>query len=226
MKIRAIDISQTASASWVIFEALKQAIIEGDLAVGTPLRQDEIARQFNASRIPVREALTRLEELGLVRTLRYKGAVVSGLSADEAVEIFDFRSLMEPEIIRRSVPNLSPDAIAEARAHCDAFAATTNPMKWGELNRAFHTTLYRASTMSYHLEVLGNALDRIDRYLRAQLVLSNGHEIANREHREILAASEAGDADKAADLTRAHLHGARASFLAHLPDLIVEPQGD
>ena len=82
MKIRSVDISQMASASTLIFEALRRAIIEGSLAEGEPLRQDDIARRFNASRIPVREALTRLEELGLVRTQRYKGAVVSGLSSE------------------------------------------------------------------------------------------------------------------------------------------------
>ena len=80
MKIRSVDISQTASASSLIFDALRRAIIEGHLRVGEPLRQEEIARQFNTSRIPVREALSRLEQHGLITTQRYKGAVVAGLS--------------------------------------------------------------------------------------------------------------------------------------------------
>ena len=139
MKIRSVDISQTASASSLIFDALRRAIIEGHLRVGEPLRQEEIARQFNTSRIPVREALMRLEELGLVRMQRYKGAVVSGLAADEAVEIFDFRALVEPAVIRGAVPRLTRRDLDRARKYCDAFAASANPMEWSDLNRAFHT---------------------------------------------------------------------------------------
>jgi DNA-binding GntR family transcriptional regulator len=221
MKIRSVDISQTASASSVIFDALRRAIIEGQLGVGQPLRQEEIARQFNASRIPVREALMRLEELGLVRTQRYKGAVVSGLAAEEAVEIFDFRTLIEPALIRRAVPSITPEDLGRARGFCLTFAASTNPMEWGDLNRAFHTSLYQSSGMTYHLEALDNALDRIDRYLRAQLVLSDGMSLAAREHMAILQACESGDAELAAELTERHIIDARASFLEHLPALNV-----
>ena len=225
MKIRSVDISQTASASSLIFDALRRAIIEGHLRVGEPLRQEEIARQFNTSRIPVREALMRLEELGLVRMQRYKGAVVSGLAADEAVEIFDFRAFVEPAVIRGAVPRLTRRDLDRARKYCDAFAASANPMEWSDLNRAFHTALYRASAMSFHLEALDNALDRIDRYLRAQLVMSNGMAQAAREHEVILQACIDGDADRAAELTRQHIEDARASFLEFLPGLNAEGKG-
>lgn len=73
MKLKTMDISATASASSIVFDALRKAIIEGQLEEGEPLRQDEIARLFNTSRIPVREAISRLEEQGLVKTQRYKG---------------------------------------------------------------------------------------------------------------------------------------------------------
>lgn len=220
MKIKTVDISQTSSASTVIFDALRRAIIEGQLEEGEPLRQDEIAKAFNTSRIPVREALTRLEELGLVRTQRYKGAVVSGLSKEEAMEIFDFRALIEPELIRRAVPVMTPQALAEAAAHCAEFSKSDDPLKWGDINREFHVSLYAPSKLGYHLEVLGNAMDRIDPYLRAQLVLSKGMERANAEHLDILAACEKGDADTAAELTRRHIVGARASFLGHMDRVV------
>lgn len=216
MKLTAIDISKTASASSIVFEELRKAIINGDLAVGEALRQDEIAAHFNVSRIPVREAISRLEEQGLVRTQRYKGAVVSGLSAEEATEIFDLRLLVEPEIIRRAVPLISKGELQQARDYCRAFSESTDPMNWGDRNREFHSELYNASRLKFHLEVINNAMNRIDRYLRAQLVLSNGMARANSEHFEILEACEAGDADKAADLTAAHITGVKESFLKHL----------
>lgn len=216
MRFQAVDIAQAASATTIVFESLRRAIIEGELVEGERLRQDEIARAFNISRIPVREAILRLEEHGLVTSQRFKGAVVSGLSAEDATEIFDFRLLVEPETIRRAVPQMSPETLAEARRCFEEFANSPDPMRWGDLNRQFHTTLYRASGLRYHLEILTNAMDRVDRYLRAQILLSDGMERANREHLAILEACEAGDADRAADLTAAHIVGARNSLLQHL----------
>lgn len=216
MKLNPIDISKTASASSIVFEELRRAIIKGDLEVGEALRQDEIAKLFNVSRIPVREALSRLEEQGLVRMQRYKGAVVSGLSEEEATELFDFRLLVEPEVIRRAVPLLSPEILGRIRRHCTAFSHSEDPMSWGDLNRDFHSEIYNASKLKFHLELIDKAMNRLDRYLRAQLVLSNGMEQANREHFGILEACEAGDAEKASELTARHIEGVKSSFLKHL----------
>lgn len=216
MKLNSVDISRTASAATIVFEALRKAIIEGELKDGEPLRQDEIARMFNTSRIPVREAISRLEEQGLVKSQRYKGAVVAGLSLEEATEVFDFRALVECEVIRRAVPKMSKDLLAEARAYCEDFAASPNPMDWGDLNRKFHGALYSACALPYHISVVDNAMDRIDRYLRAQLVMSDGMERANIEHLAILEACEMGNADRAAALTLDHIEGAKASLAAHM----------
>lgn len=216
MKVRPVDISKTASAATIVFEALRRAIIDGDLEVGEPLRQDDIARLFNTSRIPVREAISRLEEQGLVKTQRYRGAVVAGLSAEEAAEIFDLRSILEPEIIRRSVPLLSDEDLKRARRSCEEFSNSKDPMTWGDLNRVFHASLYAASGLTYHLDVIEHAMDRVDRYLRAQLVLSNGMERAGREHLGMLEACESRDPDLAAERTSAHIIGAKQSLLMHL----------
>lgn len=216
MKLKSVNIAQTASAADLVFEALRQAIIEGELQDGEPLRQDEVAKLFNTSRIPVREAISRLEEQGLVTSQRYKGAVVAGLSIDEATEIFEFRALVECEVIRRAVPLMSAELLSEARSCCEAFASSPDPMQWGGLNRQFHWALYSACALPYHLSVVDNAMDRVDRYLRAQLILSDGMGKANREHLAILDACEQRDADRAADLTRAHIDGAKVELRAHL----------
>ncbi len=216
MEIESVDIAQTASAASIICEALKKAIIEGRLKDGEPLRQDDIARMFNTSRIPVREALAMLEQQGLVATQRYKGAVVAGISPDEAAEIWDFRALVEGHVIEVAVPKMSADTLKDARAHLAAFATAAGPMEWGDWNRRFHMVLYRASGLTYHLSVIEKTLDRVDRYIRAQLSLSNGVSRADAEHRAILDACAAGDAARAGALTRQHILGAKANLLANL----------
>jgi DNA-binding GntR family transcriptional regulator len=218
MKLKTMDISATASASSIVFDALRKAIIEGQLEEGEPLRQDEIARLFNTSRIPVREAISRLEEQGLVKTQRYKGAVVAGLSPKETAEVFDLRALVEPEIIRNAVPLMSKEILEDARVKCAAFSSATDPMTYGDLNRDFHETLYSASDLKFFQEIANNAIDRVERQIRAQLVMSNGMERAGREHFAILEACEKGDADLASRLIREHIHGAKASLLKHLPE--------
>ena len=216
MVLKGVDVSKTVSAGGLVFEALRRAIIEGDLKDGDPLRQDEIAKLFNTSRIPVREAITMLEQQGLVKNHRFKGAVVVGLSIAEASEIFDFRCIVDAHVIRVAVPHMTPALIADARAICEAFASTSDPMRWGDLNRAFHITLYQASNLPFHLGTLTNAMDRLDRYLRAQLLLTDGHARSNTEHLDILEACARGDADAAAELTVSHIRGAQYALRQHL----------
>lgn len=216
MDVQGVDISRTISAGGLVFEALRRAIIEGQLKDGDPIRQDEIARLFNTSRIPVREAIVRLEQQGLVKNHRFKGAVVAGLSLAEAGEIFDFRCLVEAHVIRLAVPQMTPTRIEALRVICQACEATTDPMRWGDLNRQFHATLCLASDLPFHMATLDNAMDRLDRYLRAQLLLTDGHALANAEHRAIVDACARGDADAAEALILAHIRGAHAALRDHL----------
>lgn len=216
MKLEVVNIAKMASASDIIFDALRHAIIKGELADGEPLRQDEIAKLFNTSRIPVREALSRLEQQGLVRTERYKGAFVAGISIDEVAEIFNFRSLVESTVMAAAVPAQQKDTAAEARSYYEQFLSTAEPMDWGELNRKFHYTLYRDSGMTFHLSIISNTLDRIDRYLRAQISLTDGLGKANTEHLEILEAFENRDAIRAAKLTEQHILGAKNVLIEFL----------
>ncbi|WP_313526647.1 GntR family transcriptional regulator [Shinella sp.] len=218
MKFAAVDVRQAASAADLVYEALRKAIIEGKIVEGDSLRQEEIAQMFNTSRIPVREALSRLEQHGLITTQRYKGAVVAGLSIEEIDEIFEFRALIEAEVMRLAVPNLDRATLDKARGYCDAFDRETDPHRWGEINRQFHTTLYEASGRPYYLQNVQSSLDRIDRYLRAQLTFTNGVPRAGREHEAILAACEKGDADLASRLTRDHILDAGRSLMTFLRD--------
>ncbi|MCY1127795.1 GntR family transcriptional regulator [Frigidibacter sp. RF13] len=216
MKLKATNLGSMPSPADVIFEALREAIVEGELKDGETLRQDHIASLFNVSRIPVREALARLEEQGLVTTQRHKGAVVSSLSLEEIAEMFEFRALVEGEVIRHAVNVISDKTLAEAKAFAQAFAAEPDSGKWAGLNRLFHYTLYKDCGRPYHLQIISKALDKIARYLRAQLVLTHGIARARAEHEGILRAAMARDADEAAALTRAHILGASRSLIGFL----------
>src|SRR3954462_13104423 len=88
-------------------EALRERILRGDYPEGEPLRQDALADELGVSRIPVREALRQLEAEGLVTFNPHRGAVVSSLSLDEIVELFELRADIECDLLARAVPRMA-----------------------------------------------------------------------------------------------------------------------
>ena len=216
MQFKPPDLGNTASSPDLIYDALRDAIVRGQIAEGESLRQDRLARMFNVSRIPVREALARLEAQGLVTSARYRGVVVTAISPAEIAEIFEFRALIEPEIIELAVPQMTEESLRLAGEYCEQFAAETEPARWGDLNRLFHSTLCRDCQRPYYLSVMNQTNDRVERYVRAHLVLTHGMERARVEHRRILAACLDRDAATAAALTRQHVIDAGLSLVEFL----------
>lgn len=212
LSARASNIGAGASSSDVILDALRTAIIRGELPEGQTLRQDAIAKMFNVSRIPVREALKQLEASGLVTSVRYKGVVVSRISVAEIQEIFDFRATVEPKLIAHAVPRMSQHSLDHAQQLCEAFAEETDGVRWGDLNRQFHSSLYLDAGLPYYFAAAEAANDRIERYIRAQLSLGHGRALAIAEHQQIIDACRAGEAERAADLTRKHIVKASESL--------------
>ncbi|WP_198669616.1 GntR family transcriptional regulator [Pelagibacterium sediminicola] len=216
MKLRASDLSKQASSADVIYNALRDAIIRGEIGEGGALRQDTIAQMFRVSRIPVREAMQRLEAQGLVVSERHKGAVVASLSVEQITEIFQFRALIEPIVIEMAVPLMTEKTLAEAQGHCDAFAAETDPLRWGDLNRAFHRVLYRDAGKPYFLSVVDKTNDLVERYVRLVLYFVQGMRHAVAEHQAILDACKERDAKGAAELTRRHIELASETLVDYL----------
>ena len=211
------NLGKAPTASDIILKFIRDSIADGSLDEGEPIRQDDVARLFNVSKIPVREALKRLEAEGLVEFQRNKGAIVTSVSEPEIAQIFETRAILESSAIRLSVPHMTPETFAEAAAFCDAFARETDVAQWSALNWQFHSRLYLDAQRPFLVRTIRAVNDRLERYLRIQLALSHGQGTADREHRDILAACKAGDAEKAGALVHAHIMGACASLLHHLP---------
>jgi DNA-binding GntR family transcriptional regulator len=213
-----VDVSKAGSASSIVFETLRQAIIEGRLVDGTPLRQEELAKKFNTSRIPIRESISRLEQEGFVQTVRYKGAIVAGISYKEVEEMFDLRALIEGEVIYKAVLNMGADTLEQAERYCEKFAESQSPEEWTKYNRLFHCSLYSAANLSFHMSIIHSILDRTERYLRAQLVLSNGMHRAITEHQQLLVFCRNKNAAAARTLTLEHVDHAKLSLLEFLKE--------
>ena len=214
---KATDLGATPSMSEIIAKHLREAIISGQLAEGEPVRQDEVAQAFNVSKIPVREALKRLEAEGLVDFQRNRGALVTRISEPELAQMFEVRVLLEVQAIRLAIPNMTEAHFAQAEAICAEFIGEDDVGRWADLNWALHACLYEPARRPYLVGLIRSIHDKVERYLRMQMSLSAGKLRADHEHRDIVAACRARDVELAARLIEEHINGVCQSLYEHLP---------
>lgn len=212
------DLGNAPTTSDIILDHIRKSIADGSLDEGEPIRQDEVAKLFNVSKIPVREALKRLEAEGLVAFHRNRGAVVTRLTEPEIAQIFETRAILESGALRIAVPLLRPETLAEAAQYCEDFSTERDPARWSALNWQFHSCLYQDAQRPFMVATIRSLNDRLERYLRVQLTLSQGHQTADREHRALLETCRQGQAVAAADQLYAHIMQACQSLLHHLPN--------
>ncbi len=202
---------------------IRAKIMSGEIPIGAPLRQAELAASFGISRTPIREALRQLQTGGLIEAVPNRGAVVRVPVPWEVREVYEIRADLEALAARRAVSRLDAPKFAELRAINDAMyqrslasesddAAPAGP---GD-NDTFHTLIYEASGNTRLSRMLVEINDAFPRNVSALVLRENPrHRDENfAEHREIVDALEAGDADLAASLMRAHVLGA-GEHLAH-----------
>jgi DNA-binding GntR family transcriptional regulator len=206
------------TATEYVEATLKAAILEGRIPAGTPLRQDDIARDLDVSRMPVREALRRLEAQALIDAVPHKGAVVTDISAADAADSFAIRMGLEEAALRLSVPHLSPADLDGAAALIEAMEEEPDQAQLGQLNRRFHMALYARAGHPRLLLLVDRELAVFDRYLRFFLAARGRGGMAQEDHRALLAAAHARDTDGAAAVLARHIDTAArgmAEFFAN-----------
>ena len=185
---------------------IRDEILRGTYQPGQRLRLNELAERFEVSNMPVREALRHLETEGIVTNIPHKGAVVARLSADEMQDIYDIRIALETLATRLAVPRMSDETIVALEGWIAAMDEQMDTVAtFIKLNHSFHETLYAASGRKLLCEMIENLRYRMHHYMHAfKLELGDMAQI-QAEHRQILAACAAGDADLAATLIHDHV---------------------
>ncbi|MBD8680160.1 FCD domain-containing protein [Pseudomonas sp. CFBP 13719] len=216
-KLNAPDLGNSPSTSEIITRHLRDAIVAGHFAEDEPIRQDDIARQFNVSKIPVREALKRLEAEGLVMFQRNRGAMVTRLSESELAQMFEVRMLLEDKVLRLAIPNMTEATFTRAESICREFIGENDVGRWAELNWALHACLYEPAQRPFLVSMIRSVNDKLERYLRMQMSLSAGKDRADHEHREILQACRERNVELAVRLLDEHIAGVCQTLFEHLP---------
>lgn len=191
-----------------VHDHLRQEILANRLPPGTVLQEVALADSLGVSRGPIREAIGRLAAEGLLVVRPRRGAVVASLSKEEFLEAYQVREALEMLAVRLAAPRLDVEARAtlgrliERMAQC---AARDDVNGFFEANAEFHWTIVEASGNSRLQEAYRQLIEQMGRYRTRSLKLRGSLKRSVAEHRTILRAINAGDADRAAHLVSEHI---------------------
>lgn len=195
-----------------VYLRLRQLVLSAELAPGATIDQARLSASLGVSRMPLRQALIRLEAEGLVRLYPHHSATVSPILAEDITEIYTARAALEEILIRRAVPRLTADDDAQLRELCAAThrAVDGEPREFARVDRQFHTFLYRVAHYARTLGYFENLRDLSDRYVasyysRPNAAFARDAELSASCHEEILAACLARNAGAAVKAMRADL---------------------
>ena len=203
----------TLSAA-AVTESLRELILDGTLGSGLQLRQEDLAKRFGVSRIPVREALGRLQVEGLVEHFANRGSVVASRSVEDLLETLDIRIALETRALRLALPNLTAADFKRVRAIMKLYDEAEHPRQWTELNLEFHLTLYRPCGRARLVRMIEELVRGINIHLRQYISHTVGRRNPQCEHKDILKACVAGDVERAVKLTEVHIERTKASLVA------------
>ncbi|CUS48070.1 MAG: transcriptional regulator of propionate catabolism PrpR [Idiomarinaceae bacterium HL-53] len=209
--------SPVTSADRVLLE-IQYAIVEGDIPAGSKISEPELAKRFQVSRAPLREALARLERCHLVERLPNVGARVVKLSIEGLCSLYQLREELEGLACRLAAENMPEQEVFELQNLLDRHLATQRVrdgesyyQEEGDLD--FHYRVILGSKNPYLINILCDELYYLVRMYRVQLGM-NGPRVSRAfdEHRAILQAIANRDGELADLLMRRHIHASRKNI--------------
>ena len=206
----------------IIRESLENDILTGGVDFGSRLDEQALARRFEVSRTPVREALNRLASAGLVDLIPNRGAFVRRVSVADLVQMFELMAEIEAaagRLAARRATGPALAAVAAALDRCDAAAQDGDPNRYYLENSRFHEAIYDASGNGHLAAEARRLHQRLTAYRRLQLRVPKRIGQSLAEHRAIHEAIAEGDESGAAERLRDHvtIQGERfADFVASI----------
>jgi DNA-binding GntR family transcriptional regulator len=212
-----IDILRTRSLSSVLEGEIERLILNGEIAPGRKINENQLALRFGTSRGPIREALRSLEGSGLVETIPNRGAFVRSMSVEEVREIYEVRAALFALAGRLLAERATPQVVTALDGFIQRMEQATQEHdfdRYYPLNLEFH---------AFILDACGNAtlarqyrafVQRLTLFRARSLVQGGGLNVSNREHREMVDAIRARDPDWAHEAHWRHVTNARNRLLA------------
>ncbi len=214
-----IIVGKARSLEEQVYEQLEKDILTGVYKRGDPLTELSISERFSISRTPVRGAIHRLAEDGLVKLSPNKGAVVTGIDKDDIIDIYKIRMRLDGLASAMAAEKMSAEDIKKLRDSVELsefYTSRHDTEHQKELDTAFHSMIYSASGSRMLSDILSELHKKAELYRKISLQTEERAVRSIAEHREILEAIAAGDARSAERLTQEHVQKALAGILKGL----------
>lgn len=202
-----------------IYDKVREMIESGTISPGTQLDERTLASELDVSRTPLREAIARLVEEGLVERRPYKGNFVRMFTAKQVHDLYEVRKVLEGLAVRLAVPRLTEEDLVQIRLILND---AHNALERGDIagysaaDQRFHSIIVQIAAN----ETLTTSLDRLKRQIQIMRVSANQDpQVVERtalERPRILAALEARDVEQAAHLMEAHIEGIHRTVVAQI----------
>lgn len=220
------ELGSARTIAEAIAAALRADITSGLLPAGERLRQVELARRFQVSTTPVREAFAILQHEGLVRIDPQRGAAVFLPTIRDLEEHYAIRAALEALAAERAALNFKATDAPPLREILDEMRSCSDPTRYVELNHRFHMKLYKLSGMERLIDLIAGLRNASGAYLQIYAAEGVPSERLDHEHTEILAACEARDPERAARAMRRHLAQTVAHVTQDLADISPDQGAD
>lgn len=211
--------SVPAPVSERIYLALRQEIMRCEIAPGTTLDAAAIARHYEVSKTPVRDAMQKLAADGLVAILPRSGYRVAAITFQAVHEILDLRAAIGPHTARQAARYATPNDIAELRQIVREYAAPLDVGAMQQVARRFHLAIAHCSRNKRLVALSESLFDELERLLRFAIDFSVKAGEHSDEHTALVGAIEAGDGEQAAAIEAAHIRHSREFLIERLMTL-------
>lgn len=201
-----------------IADALREAIIRGELSPGARLQEVEIAKSYQTSRTPVREAFRQLESEGFVRIRSRRGAVVAPITERDIRDFYELKSVLEGYAARRSISRMSDSDINKMDDLNKRLKTAYEQGNVGEMipvHNEFHEIFVRACGNERLAELVRSLVNQFQRF-RIALSHTDAVEDSIREHDEIISAFRARDEERACNLVQGNAAQGAERLIAKL----------
>ena len=196
----------------VAYDTIHRAIICNELKPGTALSEGALSEQLGISRTPIREALKKLEDEGLVRIVPRRGAFVTDLSAEDVVAIYQLREALECYAIQFVPAYGDPEALdglAAEVAQAPAWLESNDVDMINDLDIRLHRFVARSSHNPLIVRLVDQLLHQVQRLRTMTPTVPGRLAQQMEEHRRIIAGLKSGDVDQAQEALRGHLQAVR-----------------
>ncbi len=218
--LKPIKIDESSIADKV-FEQLKSAILSGQLKPGERLIERQLCDELEISRTPVREAIQKLKSQGLAVQIPRRGAVVSAATSKEVIDVFNIREVLEGLAGRLAAENADKRQTNELSRIVDDMSICLDNKeeeRLEDLHIKFHETIYNTAGNEKLYLILVNLQEYIKAYTHVGYAFHGRREEANAEHKKIVKAIEAHDADKAEQCAKKHIKNSRDAYIHRLEE--------